>query len=328
MKKSKRSQEIEGNSVKSDTHSRDHHEHHHHDVSNISNKKLLWVTLLNLLITTVQIIGGVLSHSLSLLSDAVHNLGDSSAIFIAFLAGIRSKKNADEQHTFGYKRIEILAALFNAAVLIAICLFLFYEAYDRFLHPEPIKGLMMFTVATLGLFGNLISIIILRDNKENSLNIQAAYLHLMGDTLSSVAVIIGGIAIWKYHIYWIDPLITILVGIYIIYQTWGVLKETVTILMQTTPSDIDVQAIKREVEKITDVDNMHHLHIWKLDEKNIHLETHINLTKNMDMIAMMKIKTQIEQLLKNNFSINHITLQIAYECTECTKQLIVEQENK
>ncbi len=305
-----------------------HDHHHHHDLSNMSNKKLVWVTLLNLFITVVQIIGGFLSNSLSLLSDAIHNLGDSSAIFIAFLASMRSKKNADEQHTFGYKRIEILAAFFNAIVLIAICLFLFYEAYRRLIDPQPIKGMMMFIVATFGLLANLISVIILHDSKEGSLNVRAAYLHLMGDTLSSVAVIIGGIAIWKYEIFWIDPLITVLVSIYIIYHTWGVVKETVDILMQATPSNIDVQAIKKAVEEVNGVDNMHHLHVWRLNEQNIHLETHVNLNRNMDMLAMMNIKTEIEQLLTNDFGITHITLQIGYECPDCTGQLIVEQENK
>ena len=330
MKKSKKSKESKQKDVDSHEHEHEqnHHHHHHHDTSNINSKKLVWVTLLNLFITAVQIVGGLLSHSLSLLSDAIHNLGDSSALFIAFLAGIRSKKSADEQHTFGYKRVEILAALFNAVVLITICLFLFVEAYNRFLHPEPIKGLMMLIVATFGLLANLISVIVLHDNKKGSLNIQAAYLHLMGDTLSSVAVIAGGIAIWKFEVYWVDPLITILVGIYIIYHTWGVVKETVAILMQTTPSNIDVQAIKRKVEEVTNVDNMHHLHVWKLDEKNIHLETHINVNKNMDMVALMKIKAEIEQLLKDDFGINHITLQIGYECPDCTGQLIIKQENK
>ncbi|MFA6832464.1 MAG: cation diffusion facilitator family transporter, partial [Bacteroidaceae bacterium] len=191
-----------------------------------------------------------------------------------------------------------------------------------------IKGLMMLIVATFGLLANLISVIVLHDNKEGSLNVKAAYLHLMGDTLSSVAVIVGGIAIWKFHIYWVDPLITVLVGIYIIYHTWGVVKETVDILMQTTPSNINVQAIKQQVEKVSGVNNMHHLHIWKLDEKNIHLETHINLNENMDMVTMMKIKAEIEELLKRDFDISHITLQIGYECPDCTGQLIVKQENK
>lgn len=304
-------------------HGHTHGHHHHHDTANMSSSKLLWVTVLNLSITLVQVVGGLISNSLSLLSDALHNLGDSSAIFIAFIAGKHSKKQADEQHTFGYKRIEILAALFNAVVLIAICIFLFVEAYQRFMQPEPIKGLIMFIVATFGLLANLISVLVLNKDKDHNLNVRAAYLHLMGDTLSSVAVILGGVAIWQFGIYWIDPLITVLVGIYIIYHTWGIVKQTVDILMQSTPDDIDVKAIKTEVEKLEDIDNMHHLHIWKLDDIQTHLEAHINISSNVDMVKMMLIKNKVEELLRTKFDIKHITLQMGYECCVGNEQLIV-----
>lgn len=297
------------------------HSHHHH-TNNLRGKKLLWVALLNFSITLVQIIGGLISNSLSLLSDALHNLGDSSAIFIAFLAGKKSHKAPDEQNTFGYKRIEILAALFNAVVLISICVFLFFEAYERFMNPQPIKGKIMFVVATFGLLANLISVLVLSKDKDHSLNVKAAYLHLMGDTLSSVAVIIGGIAIWLYDAFWIDPLITVLVGMYILYHTWGVVKQTVDILMQSTPSDINIKELKQKVEKIDEIENIHHLHVWKLDDKQIHLEAHINLKNNVDMLKMMQIKEKVEYLLKEHFHINHIVLQVGYNCCLKDNQLI------
>ncbi|MBK5203038.1 MAG: cation transporter [Prolixibacteraceae bacterium] len=304
------------------------HKKHNHSIEGMSGSKFLWVTLLNLSITIVQIIGGIVSNSLSLLSDAIHNLGDSSAIFIAFLAGKRSKKSADESHTFGYKRIEILAALFNAIVLIAICLFLFIEAYRRFMDPQPIKGLMMFIVATFGLMANLISVIILNKDKGHNLNVRAAYMHLLGDTMSSVAVVLGGIAIWQYDIYWIDPLITVLVGIYIIYHTWNIVKQTVDILMQSTPEDIDVKEIRKDVEKIDGVNDVHHIHIWKLDDKHIHLETHVNLECDVNMTEMMKIKSEIETVLHNKFNITHTTLQMEFIGKNVKKDLIVNTINK
>ncbi|WP_347840338.1 cation diffusion facilitator family transporter [uncultured Draconibacterium sp.] len=296
----------------------DHH-HHHHDVK---GKKLLWVTILNLAITFVQVVGGIVSNSLSLLSDALHNLGDSSAIFIAFLAGKRSHKEANEQKTFGYKRIEILAALFNGVVLIGICLYLFIEAYQRFLHPEPIKGKIMFIVASFGLLANLISVVVLNKDKNDNLNIRAAYLHLLGDTFSSVAVIIGGLAIWKFGVFWIDPLITVLVGLYIIYHTWDVVKETVDILMQSTPADIDLSKIKNEVEKIEEIDNIHHIHVWKLDDTQIHLEAHINLAKNITMKQLMEVRAQAEEVLHQKFGIAHITLQAGYKCCGTNPDLL------
>ena len=301
--------------------SANNHDHSHHH--NVKGKKLLWVTVLNLSITIVQIVGGIISNSLSLLSDALHNLGDSSAVFIAFIAGKRSQKQATEQKTFGYKRVEILAALFNGVVLIGICLYLFFEAYQRFLNPEPIKGKIMFIVAIVGLLANLISVLVLNKDKDENLNIRAAYLHLLGDTFSSVAVIIGGIAIWKFEVFWIDPLITVAVGIFIIYHTWDVIKETTDILMQSTPSGLNLQEIRVEIEKLDEVDNIHHVHAWKLDDTQVHFESHVNLKNNLNMIEVMQVKKIIEQVLHDNFGIEHITLQIEYNCQECNN-LVVE----
>jgi len=300
-------------------HQHEHNHHHHYDVK---GKKLLGVTVLNLSITIVQVIGGIISNSLSLLSDALHNLGDSSAVFIAFLAGKRSRKRANEQKTFGYKRVEILAALFNGVVLIGICLYLFIEAYERFINPEPIKGKIMFIVASFGLLANLISVLVLNKDKDHNLNIRAAYLHLLGDTFSSVAVIIGGLAIWKYGVFWIDPLITVLVGVYIIYHTWDVVKETVDILMQSTPPNIDLGEIKKEVEKIDEIDNIHHIHVWKLDDTQIHLEAHINLKNDISMSEMMKVRKKAEELLHNKFDIAHITIQSGYDCCDNETELL------
>ena len=303
------------------------HQHKHHNGSTAKGRKLLWVTLLNLLITVVQVIGGIISNSLSLLSDALHNLGDSSAVFIAFLAGKRSQRGPDQQKTFGYKRIEILAALFNGVVLIGICLYLFFEAYERFVNPEPIKGKIMFIVASFGLLANLISVFVLNKDKDNNLNVRAAYLHLLGDTFSSVAVIIGGIAIWKFSLFWIDPLITILVGVYIIYHTWDVIKESVDILMQSSPTNINPNHIKVEVEKLEEVKDVHHIHIWKLDDSQVHLEAHVNLKNNVTMSEMMEIKAEAEELVTHKFHIKHITLQMEYESCIGENEMIKNKTN-
>ena len=296
--------------------------HHHNHANSLKGRKLLWVAILNFSITIVQIIGGLLSNSLSLLSDALHNLGDSSAIFIAFLAAKRSAKKPNEHRTFGYKRIEILAALFNGIVLVSISIFLFFEAYERFINPEPIKGMMMLIVASFGLAANVISVFVLNKDKDHNLNIKAAYLHLMGDTLSSVAVILGGLAIWLYEIYWIDPVITVVVSMYIIYHTWGIIKQTVDILMQSTPSEIDLNDLKIQVESITEIENIHHIHMWKLDDKQIHLEAHINIKSNMTMEEMMLVKATVDHLLKHHFLIQHITLQIEYNSCDDRHDLI------
>lgn len=298
------------------------HSNHNHE-KDLKGKKLLLVTLLNLSITIVQVIGGILSNSLSLLSDALHNLGDSSAIFIAFLAGKRSSKQPDKRKTYGYKRVEIIAAFFNGIVLIVLCLSLFIEAYERFIDPKPIKGLVMLIVASFGLLANLISVLVLQKSKDKNLNIKAAYMHLMGDTLSSVAVIVGGIAIWLLNLDWIDPIITVLVGIYIIWHTYSVVKESIDILMQAVPANINIDEIKYKVEELTEIDNIHHIHVWKLDDHQINLEAHINLTNNVKMLDMMQTKEKVENLLHNVFGIGHITLQMGYNCCNGDNMLIV-----
>lgn len=304
-------------------HHKEAHEHSHAHEHGIKGKKLLGVSLLNISITVVQVIGGVLSNSLSLLSDAIHNLGDSSAIFIAFIAAKISRKQPNEHFTFGYKRAEILAALFNSVVLIAICVFLVVEAFHRFVNPQPVHGKLMLLVASFGLLANLISVIILNKDKKHNLNIKAAYLHLLGDTISSVVVIAGGLAIWLYGIVWIDPLITLLVAVYIVYHTWSVLKETVNILMQSAPENISLADIKTDVEKVEGVENIHHVHVWKLTDNETHLEAHLNLKQNVSMLEMMNIKQIIEEILIEKFGIGQITLQTGYGCCNGNKELIM-----
>ena len=212
-----------------------HHHGHHHGYADVTGAKLLWTSLLNITFTVIEVVGGIISNSLSLLSDALHNLADSSAIFLAYVAHLVSKRKPDVRKTFGYKRFEIIAAFINAVILIGICLYLFVEAYRRFMNPEPIKGLVMLIVAIAGLLANLISVIILHSRKGSNLNVRAAYLHLMGDTLSSVAVILGGLCIWLWNVVWVDPLITVLVGIYIIWHTWGVLRESTDTPLRSRP---------------------------------------------------------------------------------------------
>lgn len=254
-------------------------------------------------------------------------MGDTSAIFIAFLAGKHADKKPDARKTFGYKRTEILAALFNAVVLIAICIFLFVEAYERFRNPQAIKGGIMLSVAVFGLIANLISVLVLQKEKSHNLNIRAAYLHLLGDTLSSVAVIAGGIAILVWQIYWLDPLVTVAVGVYIIYHTWDVVRQTVDILMQATPRHIDIQEIKQSLEALPQVENIHHLHIWQMDDEHIHLEAHLNISQDLSLSKAQTVRHDVETLLKDKFGISHITLQIEYKGCKDNDYLIVNRSN-
>lgn len=306
-------------------HNHAHHHHcHHHDHVPQEGKKLFFVVLLNALITAVEVIGGLLSNSLSLLSDAVHNLGDTLAIAFAYVARRIGKKQADMRYTFGYKRAEILAAFVNAAVLIAICIFLLQEAYERWQHPEQIEGKLMLIVSVIGLVANLLSVLLLHKEKDHNMNTRAAYLHLLGDTLSSVAVIAGGVAIWLYGLVWLDPLITVFVSLYIMYHTWGILKEAVDILMQTAPVGVDIPQIVEEMERIENVVNVHHLHLWQLHENQTHFEAHISVDPAIDMQRLDAIRHEIQQLLAAH-QIHHSTLQLGSDCCTENRHLIVDE---
>ncbi len=303
-------------------HIRGHHSHGSQG-KNLKGKNLLFAFGLNLIITVAEIIGGIFSNSLALVSDAIHNLGDTFAVMLAYIANVISRKNANERKTFGYKRIEILAALLNAVILIVITLFLFFEAYKRFQSPEPIKGVLMFWVAVLGLIANLIAVIILKGDSKHNINIRAAYLHLLGDTISSVAVIAGSILIYFFKIYWIDPVVTILIGLYIIKEAFQVLKETVDILMQGTPSSIDLQEVVDEIEKHDEISNIHHVHAWKLDDKQIHFECHADLAKDLPLSKTDAIRIEVEDILLSKFGISHVTIQFEYNC--CDEKSVIKR---
>ncbi len=295
------------------------HAHHHHPTSEISEKNLLATVVLNFAITIAEIIGGILSNSLALLSDALHNMGDGFAVLIAYIAHRISKRESNQKKTFGYKRVEILAAFVNSIILVAICIFLVYEAIERFQNPAPIKGAIMFTVAAIGLAANFLAIVLLKKDSKKNINIRAAYLHLLGDTLSSVVVIIGGLLIWKFEIYWIDPLITVLISIYIMRETYLLLRESFNILMQSAPKDIDLEKIKTKVENINGVQNLHHVHLWSLNDKQVHFEGHIDLEQDMSVSQSSELTNKISKLLHDQFEIEHTTLQMEFGCCEESK---------
>lgn len=287
-----------------------HHHLHSHETK--EGKNLLITLLLNFLISIAEIIGGIFSNSLALISDALHNFSDGLAMLISYIALKVSKKDSDYKHTFGYKRIQILAALFNSVTLIVISIFLLYEAYQRFLSPEEIKSLPMLIVAAIGLIANLLGVFLLKDHSKNSLNIKSAYLHLIGDTVSSFAVILGAVLILFFGIYWIDPLITVLISFYIIKETISILLETYRILMQSTPKGIDILKISEEIQKLKHVKDIHHVHVWSLSDKETHFEAHIDLSNDLKTSECEQVIKNIEEFLKLRHHISHITLQMEY----------------
>ncbi|MCF8335521.1 MAG: cation diffusion facilitator family transporter [Bacteroidales bacterium] len=278
-----------------------------------SKRNILISLVLNFVITIAEIVGGILSNSLALLSDALHNLSDTFSIFISYMAMIVGKKKSTSKNTFGYKRIEILAALLNGIILIVISIYLFYEAYQRLIDPQPVQGKTMMIVAIIGLLANLISVVLLHSGSLKNLNIKAAYLHLLGDTLSSVGVIGASILISLFDVYWVDPLLTFLIGIFIVRATYGVLKETVEILMQASPENLDIKEIKKFLETHhPKVENIHHIHVWRLSDDQTHFECHADLCNNYSMEEADKIRKDLESILKKEFNIHHVTIQMEY----------------
>lgn len=280
---------------------------HTHDVLNLSGKKIFWVTLLNATITVAEVVGGILSGSLALLSDAVHNFSDTVAIALSYFANRIAQKPKDARRTYGYKRAEILSAFINSTVLLAISALLIVEAFKRFKSPESINGNLMIVVALIGLIANFLSVFLLEKDSHENLNIKSSYLHLLGDTVSSVGVLAGGVAIKLWGVLWIDPLVTVLISLYILKETWNVIKTTVGILMQTSAA-LDYEAIKSDIEKIDKVKNIHHVHSWMTNEKTIYFEAHIDM-EDMPLLEAEKVCEKIEHFLKEHHGISHVTLQ-------------------
>ena len=294
--------------------------HTHNHTSGTSEKNLFITMALNFLITIVEVIGGIFSGSLALISDAMHNFSDGIAIIVTYVALRLSKKPRSFKYTFGLKRAEIVAAIINASTLIIISFFLIKEAIERFLHPSPITGSVMLVVASVGLIANIIGTVLLKKGSEDNLNLRAAYFHLLSDAISSLAVIIGAVCIVFFNIYWIDPVLTILISLYILKETFEIVKESVDLVMMSTPPDIDITEIQRALETIPGVKNIHHVHLWKMNEVDIHFEAHIDVDDVL-VSSTAGIRKEVEHRLHDLFEITHTTLQI--ECDSCqTKGLV------
>ncbi len=294
-------------------HNHNHNHHHHHHNFDDSSIVKLWISIfLNLVITIAEFIGGILSNSLALLSDAVHNLNDTLSLGISLIARKISKKGVSEDKTFGYKRAEIIGAFINLITLVLVAFFLIKEGVERFFDPQPIDGFTMFWVAIVGLLGNFITAALLfKDSKEN-LNLKSAYIHILSDGLSSVGVIIGGWLILKYEWYVVDTILTIGIGAYILWHSYHMLRETIDILMQSTPSEIDIPDMKDRIEMLDKVCGAHHIHVWRLDEHQIMMESHIVIEEE-DISHMEEIKSSIKKVLHDDFGIHHSTLEFEFE---------------
>jgi cobalt-zinc-cadmium efflux system protein len=245
------------------------------------------------------------------------------ALVIAYVANRVARRDASETQTFGYKRIELLAALFNGAVLAGIGLMLIIEAVQKFLHPEPVGSYWVIGLALLSIVFNWVSVVLISaDAKQNS-NIRAAYLHLMTDIMTSIAVLIGGLGMLFFHWYWLDPVVTIIIAVYLIYASWGLIKETASTLMLFTPREVSPKEVEAEVAKLADIANIHHIHLWKLDDHGIYLEAHLDFKEDLPLSKVMPIIDHLEKHLHQTCHITHCTFQSEYDRPD-DKSLIVQ----
>jgi cobalt-zinc-cadmium efflux system protein len=289
-----------------------HSHQHDHDMSEMGDRRLGLAIAINLLLTLAQVIGGVISGSLSLIADALHNFSDAASLLIAWVARKVGRQPADHFKTFGYKRAEVIATLINLVTLVLIGLYLIYEALWRVYEPQIIEGWMVVIVAAIALVIDLATAFLTFTMSKNSMNIRAAFLHNVSDALASVGVIVAGTLILLYEWYWSDALITLLIAAYVLYQAGTMLPKTIHILMQGTPESIVINDVVTAMQQVTNVINVHHVHVWQLDEHQNALEAHVLLS---DYSHLDEVKDELKAALAQKFSIGHSTLE--FEIKEC-----------
>jgi len=296
------------------------HEHdhsmngHRRDGGDTTRARLLITLVINLLIPAVQIIGGLYAHSMALLSDAVHNFSDFTALLIAYFAFHIGKKGASPQNTFGYKRAEIFGAVINIALLVAASAFILYEALERLRHPHPVIGEIVIYLAAVGILGNGLSAWLLHRDSKHSLNLRGAFLHMVGDMLTSVLVLLNGIILVFRPWHWLDPLLSFLIVLFILKNCWTILKEATGILMNATPRNLNIEEIKKALQTIPGVCGVHYLHAWNVSSSSIAFSCHVEVTDQL-LSKTEPLSENIRHELFHHFGIDHPILQ--FETAQC-----------
>ena len=273
-----------------------------------SGRNTLLAILLNLIITAGQVAGGLLSGSMALLSDAVHNFSDVLALILSYWATRISGREQTLMKTYGYKRAGILAAFVNTAVLLIIATILVWQAVLRLIHPQPIIGLTVIWLAALSVLLNGLSVLLIKKDSGKSINMRSAYLHLFTDMMTSIAVLLGGFAIKYLGWVRIDSILSIGIAIYLVISSWEIFYESVRIFMQFTPANISIEEIAGKIASLDGVKNMHHVHVWQLDDKELMLEAHIDLDEDIPISRFEEILLLSERILER-YNIHHFNIQ-------------------
>ncbi|WP_022947091.1 cation diffusion facilitator family transporter [Methylohalobius crimeensis] len=299
----------------------DHHHHHHH--AEMGEARLIWALLINVLLTVAQIIGGAISGSLALVADALHNLSDAGSLGVALIARRISRRPADELRTFGYQRAELIGALINLTTLILLGLYLIYEAVVRYFNPHPVEGWLVIYVGGFALVVDVVTAMLTFAGARQSLNIRAAFLHNVADALGSVAVIIAGSLILLYGWNIADLICTGLIAAYVLYHGWTEIQQTIRILMQSTPRDVDLAELVHALEGEEGVRGLHHVHVWEIDEHRRSLEAHVVIDSD-DAGEIETIKQRLKRRLAQLYDIRHSTLEFEFQTSEGGLACLVE----
>jgi cobalt-zinc-cadmium efflux system protein len=283
-------------------------EGHSHPQNPKWGSRLVAVMVMNLIVPAIQVYGGIISGSMALISDALHNLSDFTAVLISYVALRMGRRGPSMSQTFGYRRAEILAALLNVGLLYGIAMYMAIEAGKRLSAPQAIDGETVIWVALAAVVGNILSTVLLRGGAKDNVNMRSAFLHMLVDSLVSMGVLVMGV-IWLYRPwYWLDPLISWGIVVLVLFSGWDIIKESVRVLMNAAPPSIDLKAIQREVESVDGVMEVHHLHVWTLDSKSVALTAHILVPDQM-LGQVDTMADRIRTLLAERFHIDHPVLQ-------------------
>ena len=284
--------------------------HDHTDTRGKSRSRLTIVLGLVTLYMIAEVVGGLLTNSLALLADAGHMLSDAAALALALFALWIAQRPAGVRHTYGYYRAEILAAVVNAGTLLAIAIYIFVEALQRLGEPPEVQGALMMTIATGGLIINLIGLKMLNSGKNESLNVQGAWLHVLGDALGSVGAIVAGALIWAFGWNWADPIASMIIGVLVLYSGWQLMKEAVTVLMGAAPANLSVDEIRRSIASLPEVVDVHDLHVWTITSGMPALSAHVVVSETRYKQDSLEA---VRQLLHDEFDIDHVTVQLETE---------------
>ncbi len=286
-----------------------HDHHHHHAVPSTAGKAFVAGIVLNAIYVIAQLGAGLYTNSVALITDAVHNLGDVAMLIISFAALKLAKVKPSGNYTYGYKKTTILAAFINAVILLIAIGTLGYESVTRLGHPEPIKGATVAWVAALGIVINAVSAFFFFKDKERELNAKSAYLHLLSDALVSLGVVIAGIVVSYTGWYWLDPVVSIIILLVIVFSTWSLLSDSLRLSLDGVPKDVNIEDIEGVIKDVTGVAHLHHTHIWAMSTTENALTTHVILDEQLSFDEKMKVVHEIKHSLQHH-NIQHSTIEI------------------